>query len=171
MVDAGGVMISFPVNDRGSLRAQLAPSATQAIELEHLPDWLFPIHDLADLARKQLAAKVWQSRLTNDARHALYQLVPPVPLCAAVQSWRNVFWFVFVPPRAQVCLQGSRTFKWRIYAGGLPYYQEGWSDAYGEARLNIGWGVSFVAVDCLLAPGETVRQSFEAFPARPQALL
>jgi hypothetical protein len=163
-------MISFPVLDRGSLRVQLAPSAAQALELEQLPDWLFPIHDVADLARKQLAGRVWQSRLTEEARRALFQLVPPLPLVGP-QSWRSVFWSVFVPSRAQVCLQGSRTFKWRTYGGGLPFYQEGWSDAYGEARLPVGWGVSFVAVDCLLAPGEVVRQSFEAAPTRLQVML
>jgi hypothetical protein len=164
-------MISFPVIDRGSLRAQLAPSASQALELEQLPDWLFPIHDVADLARKQLAARVWQSRLTEEARRALFQLVPPLPLLVGGPSWRSVFWSVFVPPRAQVCLQGSRTFKWRIYGGGMPFYQEGWSDAYGEARLHVGWGVSFVAVDCLLTTGELVRESFEAAPAPLQVIL
>jgi hypothetical protein len=164
-------MISFPVLDRGSLRVQLAPSATQALELEQLPDWLFPIHDIADLARKQLAARVWQSRLSDDARRAFFQLVPPVPVGLGAQSWRSVFWSVFVPPRGMVSLQGSRTFKWRMYGGGMPFYQEGWSDAYGEARLHVGWGVSFVAVDCLLASGEAVRQSFEATPTRLQVTL
>jgi hypothetical protein len=164
-------MIAFPVHDRGSLRAQLAPSATEALELEQLPDWLFPIFDVADLARKQLAARVWQTGLSDDARRALYQLVPPVPVGLGAQSWRSVFWIVFVPPHGQVCLQGSRTFKWRMYGGGMPFYQEGWSDAYGEARLHVGWGISFIAVDCLLAPGELVRQSFEAAPRRLQAIL
>jgi hypothetical protein len=164
-------MITFPVPDRGSLRAQMAPDAEQAVELELLPDWLFPIHDVADLTRKQLAARVWQSRLSDDARRALFELVPPAPCCESVQCWRSVFWVVFVPPHGQVRLQGSRTFKWRMYGGGLPFYQEGWSDLYGEARLHIGWGISFVAIDCLLGPGETVRQSFDATPEKPRAVL
>jgi hypothetical protein len=159
--------ICFPVRDRATLRSQLAPSAIEALDLDVLPDQLFPVIDIADLARKQLAAKIWRSRLSDDARRALYELIPPAPTACTqtAQLWRSVFWFVFVPPGATLSLQGSRTFKWRMYGGGLPFYQEGWSDAYGEARLGVGWGISFVSVDCLLAPGETVRDQFVAFPA------
>ena len=146
-------MISFPVKERGSLCG-----------LELVPDWLFPIHDHADLARKQLATRIWQSRLTDDALRALYGAIPPAPLAenAVAPVWRTIYWSVFVPPHGILSLQGSRTFKWRMYGGGSPFYQEGWSDAYGEARLHVGWGLSFVAVDCLLAPGETMRDSLEA---------
>jgi hypothetical protein len=51
-----------------------------------------------------------------------------------------------------------------MYGGGILFYQKGWNDAYGAAALGVGWGISFVSVDCLLAPGETMRDLFEAFP-------
>jgi len=164
----GGSPFCFPVSDRAALRAQLALDARDALDFDALPDQLFPVHDLADFARKQLAARIWRSRLSDDARRALYELIPPSPPAATrgAPIWRSVFWFVFVPPHARLSLQCSRTFKWRMYGGGLPFYQEGWSDAYGEAQLHLGWGLSFISVDCLLAPGETVRDLFEACPVQ-----
>ena len=166
----GSSPLSFPVHDRAALRAQLAPDAHESLDLDALPDQLFPVHDIADLARKQLAAKIWRSHLSDDARRALYEQIPPSPPATTRSApiWRSIFWFVFVPPFARLSLQASRTFKWRMYGGGLPFYQEGWSDAYGEARLHVGWGLSFVSVDCLLAPGETVRDLFEALPDQPR---
>jgi hypothetical protein len=162
---AGGALM-FPVRDRAALRAQLSLDAHEALDLDALPDQLFPVHDIADLTRKQLAAKIWRSRLDDDARRALYELIPPAPPVGAEtrELWRTIFWFVFVPPQAKLSLQASRTFKWRMYGGGIPFYQEGWSDAYGAARLGVGWGISFVSVDCLLAPGETMHDLFEAVP-------
>src|SRR4051794_14255504 len=102
---AAGTLL-FPVRDRAALRAQLTPDAHEALDLDALPDQLFPVHDIADLTRKQLAAKIWRSRLSEDARRALYQLIPPPPPVGAEspQLWRTVFWFVFVPPRAQLSL-------------------------------------------------------------------
>ncbi|MGZ3429351.1 MAG: hypothetical protein ACXVCV_22020 [Polyangia bacterium] len=159
--------ISLPITDRESL-ATLPAVDDAAAELSLLPASLFPISDDADLARKQLAAHIWQTRLSTCEQLALRALVASTPAAdiAETLGWRNVFWLVFVPPSGVVHLYGQRPFKWRLYGGGAPFYQEGWSDARSCASLFVGWGLSFASIDVLVAPDEHVRAVFEAFPSR-----
>lgn len=160
--------IALPLTDRESLAAQLPANDDAAAELALLPASLFPISDGADLARKQLAAHIWQTRLSSREQLALRALVDATPTAdvAATLGWRNVFWLVFVPPSGVVHLYGDHPFKWRLYGGGAPLYQEGWSDARSCASLYVGWGVSFASIDVLVDADDHVRAVFEAFPTR-----
>ncbi|MCU1277284.1 MAG: hypothetical protein JWM53_830 [bacterium] len=160
--------IALPIRDRESLATQLPANDTAGTELALLPAPLFPISDDADLARKHLAAHIWQTRLSTGEQLALRALIDTTPPAdvAATLVWRNVFWLVFVPPSGVVHLYGERAFKWRLYGGGVPLYQEGWSDPRSCATLYVGWGLSFASVDVLVAPDDHVRTAFEGFPAR-----
>ena len=159
--------LPLPIADRESLATLPVPHGAAA-ELALLPATLFPINDDADLARKQLAAHIWQTRLSTGEQLALRALVAATPPAEVADplGWRNVFWLVFVPPSGVVHLYGDRAFKWRLYGGAAPIYQEGWSDARSCVSLYVGWGVSFASVDVLVAGDEHVRAVFEAFPTR-----
>jgi hypothetical protein len=121
------------------------------------------VSDDAASNRARLIQLFWNERLLPEHRQALKLSAPDNALRAA-DGWKNVFWFLFVPPTGVLHVFGPVGAKWRAYGAGIPFYLEGNLDEYGYRSIFVGWGAGFISVDVLLKPGENAAGVFQAFP-------
>lgn len=151
---------------------ELSWSVLRSIESDDLSSRDLRVHPTlevdtgdAELARKRFMTAYWKQRVAPEHQSALEStLAARDSSLRTNEAWRNVFWFVFVPPTASVHIFASRSVRWRMYGGGIPFYLEGQTDALGYAKLYVGWGVGFISVDVLLGPNDLAQAIFEAFP-------
>jgi hypothetical protein len=142
-------------------------TGSQPIEYRDVHRALLPVTGDDDLARKRLMSLAWRERVPAAHQDALAEVLSgstDVASLRAGETWKNVWWFVGVPPTASVHLFANRQLKWRMYGAGIPFYLEGHTDGGGYAKLYVGWGIAFASIDVLTGPNDYVQAIFEAFP-------